>query len=105
MELLIEPGMPQRSAHHLIGQLVRRATEKGVSLSELSLSEYQSFDSTLDDSIYDLLGTGSAVAAFQSLGSTGPEQVNSKSPGGRFTSKGDDERPKVIKAEQYQHSR
>ena len=75
MEFLIKRGTPQRAAHHLIGQVVRLATEKGVTLSELSLTDYQGFDSTLDETIYDVLGAKAAVSAFQSVGSTGPERV------------------------------
>ncbi len=78
MEFLIKRGMPQRAAHQLIGQVVRLATEKRVTLSELSLADYQSFDASLDDSIYDVLGTSSAVFAFQSLGSTGPKRVEAQ---------------------------
>lgn len=75
MEYLIKRGTPQRSAHHLIGALVKLATEKSVTLSDLSLEEFQSFDSTLDSSVYDVLGVEKAVQAFQSVGSTAPAQV------------------------------
>ena len=75
MEYLIKRGTPQRSAHHLIGGLVKLATEKSVTLSDLSLEEFQSFDSTLDRSVYDVLGVEKAVQAFQSVGSTAPAQV------------------------------
>ena len=75
MEYLIKRGTPQRSAHHLIGGLVKLATEKSVTLAELSLEEFQSFDGTLDQSVYDVLGVEKAVQAFQSVGSTAPAQV------------------------------
>ena len=75
MEYLIKRGTPQRSAHHLIGGLVKLATEKSVTLAELSLEEFQSFDGTLDQSVYDVLGVEKAVQAFQSVGSTAPNQV------------------------------
>lgn len=78
MEYLIKRGTPQRSAHHLIGALVKIATEKSVTLSDLSLEEFQSFDSTLDQSVYDVLGVEKAVQAFQSVGSTAPAQVASQ---------------------------
>ena len=78
MEYLIKRGTPQRSAHHLIGALVKLATEKSVTLSDLSLEEFQSFDSSLDDSVYDVLGVEKAVQAFQSAGSTAPAQVASQ---------------------------
>ncbi len=76
MEFLIKKGIPQRTSHHLIGQMVRLATEKSVPLSGLSLKEFQSFEASLDDSIYDVLGVENSVAAFQSLGSTQPELVS-----------------------------
>lgn len=78
MEYLIKRGTPQRSAHHLIGGLVKLATEKSVTLAELSLEEFQSFDDTLDASVYDVLGVEKAVQAFQSVGSTAPAQVASQ---------------------------
>lgn len=75
MEYLIKRGMPQRSAHHVIGQMVRLATSKSVTLAELSLEDFQSVDSDLDDSVYDVLGVKNAVNAFQSEGSTSPQRV------------------------------
>ena len=75
MEYLIKRGIPQRTAHHLIGELVRKATQKSVTLAELSLEEFQSSDSTLDESVYDVLGVENAVRAFQSVGSTSPNRV------------------------------
>jgi argininosuccinate lyase len=75
MEYLIKRGIPQRKAHHLIGELVRKATGKSVTLAELSLEEFQTSDPTLDESVYDVLGVENAVKAFQSVGSTSPDKV------------------------------
>ena len=75
MEHLIKCGIPQRRAHHLIGDLVRKATQKSVTLAGLSLEEFQSSDPTLDESVYDVLGVENAVKAFQSVGSTSPDRV------------------------------
>jgi argininosuccinate lyase len=75
MEYLIKRGLPQRTAHHLIGQLVRQATERGETLAQLPLSVFQSFDPSLDRSVYDVLGVEQAVNSFQSLGSTAPGLV------------------------------
>ena len=75
MEYLIKRGTPQRKAHHLIGELVRKATQKSVTLAELSLEEFQSSDPSLDASVYDVLGVQNAVKAFQSVGSTAPAKV------------------------------
>ncbi len=78
MEYLIKRGLPQRTAHHLIGGLVKLATEKSVTLSQLPLEDFQSFDSSLDESVYDILGVDKAVEAFQSVGSTAPAMVASQ---------------------------
>ena len=78
MEYLIKRGLPQRTAHHLIGGLVKLATEKSVTLSQLPIEDFQSFDSSLDESVYDVLGVDKAVQAFQSVGSTAPAMVASQ---------------------------
>ena len=75
MEYLIRRGVPQRTAHGLVGRLVRKALDRGVRLSDLSLDELHEADPSLDASVYDVLGPEKAVAAMKSFGSTGPEQV------------------------------
>lgn len=75
MEYLIKRGTPQRRAHHLIGGLVRVATEKSVTLSQLPLEDFQSLDDSLDESVYAVLGVDKAVQAFASTGSTAPAKV------------------------------
>ncbi len=75
MEYLIKRGTPQRKAHHLIGELVRTATQQSVTLAELSLEDFQAAEPTLDKSVFDILGVENAVKAFQSVGSTCPERV------------------------------
>ena len=75
MEHLIARGVPQRSAHHAIGQLVATAMRQEKRLAELSLEELQAADAGLDESVYQVLGAGNAVAAMRSVGSTGPQEV------------------------------
>ena len=75
MEYLIRRGVPQRTAHGLVGRLVRKALDRGVRLSDLSLEEFREARPDLDASVYDVLGPEKAVAAMVSVGSTGPAQV------------------------------
>jgi len=75
MEHLVARGIPQRTAHGLIGQLVAQARRRGVPLAALSLAEFQSVCGELDARVYDVLGVERAVAAMTSYGSTGPEEV------------------------------
>jgi argininosuccinate lyase len=75
MEHLILRGVPQRTAHELIGRLVGSAMKRGVPLAALQLAEFQAAHPDLDESVFDVLGVDHAVAAFTSYGSTSPEQV------------------------------
>jgi len=75
MEQLIMEGVPQRTAHEIIGRLVGTAMKRGVTLAELPLAEFQAAHSSLDGRVFDVLGAERAVAAFTSYGSTNPSQV------------------------------
>jgi argininosuccinate lyase len=75
MEYFIKRGVPQRTAHHLVGALVRKAMERGVRLADLALSDFQELQPDLDDSVYGVLGVENAVRAFVSYGSTAPAEV------------------------------
>jgi len=75
MEYLIRRGVPQRTAHGLVGRLVRKALDRGVRLADLPLADFQEALPDLDESVYAVLGPRQAVAAMTSYGSTGPEQV------------------------------
>ena len=75
MEHLIRRGVPQRTAHHQVGQLVRKAMDRSVRLAELPLAEFQAAHADLDQDIYKVLGAENSVAAFVSHGSTAPSQV------------------------------
>ncbi|MCC6124964.1 MAG: argininosuccinate lyase [Pirellulales bacterium] len=75
MEYLIGRGIPQRTAHGLVGRLVRTAMDRGVRLADLPLTEFQAAAPDLDESVYGVLGVEQAVAAMQSYGSTAPAEV------------------------------
>jgi argininosuccinate lyase len=75
MEHLILEGVPQRTAHEIIGALVATAMKRGVPLAKLSLDEFRAAHPSLDERVFDLLGAQRAVEAFSSYGSTNPTQV------------------------------
>ncbi len=75
MEYLIGLGIPQRTAHQIIGQLVATAMQKKMALAELPLEVFQAAHAELDHRVYDLLGVQQAIQAFKSYGSTAPDQV------------------------------
>jgi len=78
MEFLIKEGIPQRTAHHLVGALVGKAMSRNVPLAELTLEELQEVDQRLDARIYAILGVENALAAFTSYGSAAPQEVRNQ---------------------------
>ena len=75
MEFLIKRGIPQRTAHGMVGRLVRSAMNRGIALAELPLAEFQAECPDLDESVYGILGVRKAIEAFQSYGSTAAVEV------------------------------
>ncbi|MGL4943756.1 MAG: argininosuccinate lyase [Thermoguttaceae bacterium] len=75
MEFLITQNVPQRTAHGIVGRLVKTAMEKKLPLASLPLETFQEIWNGFDATVYDILGTSRAIAAFCSDGSTAPEQV------------------------------
>ena len=75
MEYLIRRGAPQRTAHGVVGKLVRRGIESGVALADFPLETLREASDLVDETVYDYLGAQNAVNAMKSYGSTAPEQV------------------------------
>jgi len=75
MENLITRGVPQRTAHGIVGRLVRKAIDAKVRLADLPLEDFQQECPELNATIYEVLGVEAAVAAMQSFGSTSPPRV------------------------------
>lgn len=76
MEYFIKRGIPQRQAHHAVGTLVKSAMQQRKRLNELPLEDFQALDPQVDPSVFQVLGTANAIAAFVSYGSTAPDQVH-----------------------------
>lgn len=75
MEELIRRGIPQRSAHEIVGKLVRKAMNRGVPLSALTTAEFKDVDASLDETVRSVLGVDNAIKKFVSYGSTAPQEV------------------------------
>lgn len=75
MEHLIHSGVPQRTAHELIGKLVGVAMKQKVRLADLAVEEFTAAHELLDESVYEVLGVENAITAFRSEGSTHPDRV------------------------------
>ncbi len=66
MELLIRRGVPQRTAHGLVGGLVRKAMERGCCLADLPVEEFRQAHVELGEEVYQVLGAKRAVEAMRS---------------------------------------
>ncbi len=74
-DVLVEQGVPFRTAHGMVGQLVRRAEQQGVTLRDLPLHEYQAVAPTLDDGVYATFDMQRSVQRKDSTGGTAPAQA------------------------------
>jgi len=72
---LVRKGVPFRRAHHLVGQVVRRAEALGVSLGELSAREYRRIDPAFAEDVSRILDFKASVEARRSEGGTAPAAV------------------------------
>jgi argininosuccinate lyase len=74
-DYLVRQGLPFREAHHVVGQAVRYAIEKGCELHDLPLVEMQSFSALIKDDIYAHLRTRAVVNRRAGEGATGKSPV------------------------------
>lgn len=74
-DYLVGKGVPFREAHHLTGQAVALAEEKGVGLEDLSQDDFKSISKLVGEDIYNVLDFSTAVARRESHGGTGRKSV------------------------------
>ena len=74
-EELVRRGMPFRSAHEVIGRLVRRAEERRVTLRELGAEDLRAVDPTLTAEVMQALDPHRAVGARTLPGGPAPDMV------------------------------
>ncbi len=79
MEFLIQQEVPQRTAHAVIDRLVGQCESRGLKrLADLSDTDLLAAHPSLGPGTRERLGVANAVQAFQSYGSTAPEQVETQ---------------------------
>ena len=81
-------NVPFRDAHHITGQVVALAENKGKRLDQLKVEELQSVHDGLTAKTLAVLDPAASVASRQSYGGTAPNQVRAaiKSARKRFSS-------------------
>jgi argininosuccinate lyase len=75
MEFFVAGGLPMRLAHEAVGKLVRLCEERRCRLADLPADVYESIRPGFGSGVYGVLGVQNALAAFRSVGSTAPAEV------------------------------
>jgi argininosuccinate lyase len=76
--LVREAGLPFREAHHVTGEIVKRAEAQACRLAEVSLADMQSVDARITAAIFDVLSVDASVSSRMSHGGTAPAQVRAR---------------------------
>ncbi|MCI5902566.1 MAG: argininosuccinate lyase [Blautia sp.] len=74
-DYLVNHGVPFRDAHGIVGRLVLSCIEKGISLDELSLEEYQAISPVFREDIYEAISMKTCVEKRMTLGAPGPDAM------------------------------
>ena len=75
-DYLVNHGVPFRDAHGIIGQLVLLCIDKGISLDELPLEEYQKVSPVFQDDIYEAIAMKTCVEKRNTIGAPGEAAMN-----------------------------
>ena len=70
-DYLVNHGVPFRDAHGIVGQLVLACIERGISLDELALEEYQKISPVFEEDIYQAISMGTCVEKRTTIGAPG----------------------------------
>ena len=72
-DYLVNHGVPFRDAHGIVGQLVLKCIDKGISLDDLSLAEYKEISPVFEQDIYEAISMKTCVDKRMTLGAPGPD--------------------------------
>lgn len=74
-DYLVNKGVAFRDAHGIVGRLVLRCIEQGVSLDELPLSQYQEISPVFDTDIYEAISMKNCVEKRNTIGAPGTQAM------------------------------
>jgi argininosuccinate lyase len=77
-DYLVRRGVPFRTTHEVVGRLVRRAEERGVRLSELTLEDFRSEDPTFAEDVFDVFDWEASADARDAAGGTSLRSVQAQ---------------------------
>ena len=74
-DYLVNHGVPFRDAHGIVGRLVLLCIDRGISLDELPLEEYQKISPVFEEDIYDAVSMKTCVEKRETYGAPGPDAM------------------------------
>ncbi len=74
-DYLVSKDIPFREAHHIVGEVVLAAIEKGVPLEDLTLTQLQAYSEEIAQDVYQHLSIESTLDKREALGGTSRGQV------------------------------
>lgn len=74
-DYLVSKDIPFREAHHIVGEVVLAAIEKGVPLEDLTLTQLQEYSGKIEQDVYQHLSIESTLDKREALGGTSRTQV------------------------------
>ena len=74
-DYLAKKGLPFREAYRIVGEIVRDATQKGVTLEEIPLETYQAISPLFDADLYEAIDLNTCVNKRTSEGGTAVSSV------------------------------
>ncbi len=74
-DYLVNHGVPFRDAHGIVGRLVLLCIDRGISLDELPMEEYQKLSPAFQEDIYEAVSMKTCVEKRETYGAPGPEAM------------------------------
>ena len=74
-DYLVRRGVPFREAHHISGRIVRRAEDRAVPLSELTLDDFKAESDVFEEDVFAVFDFDESVARRAVVGGTAPNAV------------------------------
>jgi len=74
-EYLVMKKVPFRDAHRIVGQLVAKCLDQGITLQDLDLKDFKAASPKLDEEVYDVLGVDNCLRRYRGVGCANPRNV------------------------------
>jgi len=78
-EYLSKKGMPFRTSHHVVGDIVKFCEKKSIQLKDLSIEDLRNFSDLIEPDIHKVLDPITSVKSRNGVGETAPKSVKRES--------------------------